>query len=118
MNLFNYIIWSPNPEIFPSIDWIEVRWYGLLFAAGFIISQQLMYHIFKKEGKPQQDVDSLTLWMIISTIVGARLGHVIFYEPMRYLEDPISILKTWEGGLASHGAAIGILTAIYLYANY
>lgn len=118
MNLLNYIIWSPNPEIFPSIDWIEVRWYGLLFAAGFIISQQIMYHIFKEEGKPQKDVDSLTLWMIISTIIGARLGHVIFYEPMRYLQDPISILKTWEGGLASHGATIGILTAIYLYSNY
>lgn len=118
MNLFNYIIWSPQPEIFPSIDWIEVRWYGLLFAAGFIVSQQLMYYIFKSEGKPQKDVDSLTLWMIISTIVGARLGHVIFYEPMRYLEDPISILKTWEGGLASHGATIGILVAIYLYVHY
>ncbi len=118
MQLLNYIIWSPNPEIFPNIDWIAVRWYGLLFAAGFIISQQIMYHIFKAEGKPQKDVDSLTLWMIIFTIIGARLGHVIFYEPMRYLQDPISILKTWEGGLASHGAAIGILTAIYLYANY
>ena len=118
MNLFNYIIWSPQPEIFPNIDWIEVRWYGLLFAAGFIVSQQLMYYIFKSEGKPEKDVDSLTLWMIISTIIGARLGHVIFYEPLRYLKDPISILKTWEGGLASHGAAIGILTAIYLYVNY
>lgn len=118
MNIFNYIIWSPQPEIFPNIDWIEVRWYGLLFAAGFIISQQIMYYIYKAEGKPQKDVDSLTLWMIISTIIGARLGHVIFYEPMRYLQDPISILKTWEGGLASHGATIGILTAIYLYVNY
>lgn len=118
MNLISYIIWSPQPEIFPSIDWIEVRWYGLLFAAGFIISQQLMYYIFKNENKPQKDVDSLTLWMIISTIIGARLGHVIFYEPMRYLQDPISILKTWEGGLASHGATIGILTAIFLYVNY
>lgn len=118
MNLLNYIIWSPNPEIFPNIDWIEVRWYGLLFAAGFIVSQQLMYHFFKAEGKPQKDVDSLTLWMIIATIIGARLGHVFFYEPMRYLQDPISILKTWEGGLASHGAAVGILTAIYLYVHY
>ncbi|NJN26578.1 MAG: prolipoprotein diacylglyceryl transferase [Cyclobacteriaceae bacterium] len=118
MNLFNYIIWSPNPEIFPGIDWIEVRWYGLLFAAGFIVSQQLMYYIFRSEGKPEKDVDSLTLWMIIATIIGARLGHVIFYEPMRYLQDPVSILKTWEGGLASHGAAVGILLAIYLYINY
>ncbi len=118
MNIFSYIIWSPKPEIFPQFDSIPVRWYGLLFAAGFIISQQLMYKMYKAEGKPEKDVDSLTLWMIIFTIVGARLGHVIFYEPMRYLQDPISILKTWEGGLASHGATIGILTAIYLYVNY
>lgn len=118
MQLLNYIIWSPNPEIFPNVDWIPVRWYGLLFAAGFIISQQIMYHIFKVEGKPQKGVDSLTLWMIIFTILGARLGHVFFYEPMRYLQNPISILKTWEGGLASHGAAVGITMAIFLYVNY
>ena len=121
MSFFNFIIWSPNPEIFPGVDIIllnNIRWYGLLFASGFIISQQLMYWIFKSEGKPEKDVDSLTLWMIISTIIGARLGHVLFYEPARYLRDPISILKTWEGGLASHGATIGILTAIYLYVNY
>jgi len=121
MSFFNFIIWSPNPEIFSGIDIIlikNIRWYGLLFASGFIISQQLMYWVFKSEDKPEKDVDSLTLWMIISTIIGARLGHVLFYEPARYLRDPISILKTWEGGLASHGATIGILTAIYLYVNY
>lgn len=125
MSFLSYIIWSPTPEIFPNFDFQigsfnfgDIRWYGLLFAMGFIISQQIMYRIFKLENKPERDVDSLTLWMIISTIVGARLGHVIFYEPMRYLQDPISILKTWEGGLASHGATIGILTAIYLYVNY
>jgi len=121
MSLLNFIIWSPNPEIFSGIDITiikNIRWYGLLFASGFIISQQLMYWVFKNEGKPEKDVDSLTLWMIISTIIGARLGHVLFYEPARYLRDPISILKTWEGGLASHGATIGILLAIYLYVNY
>ena len=125
MDLLNYIIWSPNPEILPNWDFQigsfnigDIRWYGLLFATGFIVSQQIMYKIYRTEGKPEKDVDSLTLWMIIATIIGARLGHVIFYEPMRYLKDPISILKTWEGGLASHGATIGILTAIYLYVNY
>lgn len=125
MGFLNFIIWTPNPEIFPNFDFSigsfnlgDIRWYGLLFAMGFIVSQQIMYKIFRDEGKPEKDVDSLTLWMIIATIIGARLGHVIFYEPMRYLQDPISILKTWEGGLASHGAAIGILTGIYFYVNY
>lgn len=125
MGFLSFIIWSPNPEIFPNFDFQigsfnigDIRWYGFLFALGFIISQQIMYKIFKTEGKPEKDVDSLTLWMIIATIIGARLGHVIFYEPTRYLKDPLSILKTWEGGLASHGATIGILTGIYLYVNY
>ncbi len=125
MGFLSYIIWSPNPEIFPNFDFQigsfnlgDVRWYGLLFAMGFIISQQVMYKIFKAENRPEKDVDSLTLWMIIATIIGARLGHVIFYEPARYLKDPLSILRTWEGGLASHGAAVGILTAILLYVNY
>jgi phosphatidylglycerol---prolipoprotein diacylglyceryl transferase len=118
MHLYNFIIWSANPEIFPSLDWIEIRWYGFLFAMGFIIGQQIMYRIYKAEGKPQKDVDTLTLYMIIATILGARLGHVFFYEPKRYLSDPISILKTWEGGLASHGAAVGILLGIWLYSNY
>jgi len=118
MNFFNFIIWSANPEIFPNIDWLPIRWYGLLFALGFVFSQQLMYYIFKAEGKTTKDVDILTLFMIVATILGARLGHVMFYEPLRYLKDPISILKTWEGGLASHGAAIGIMTGIWLYVNY
>ncbi len=118
MHFFSFIIWAPNPEIFPGISWLPVRWYGFLFAMGFVISQQLMYYIYKKEGKPTKDVDVLTLFMIIATILGARLGHVIFYEPMRYLKEPLSIFKTWEGGLASHGAAIGILIGIWLYSNY
>ncbi|MGF1638379.1 MAG: prolipoprotein diacylglyceryl transferase [Cyclobacteriaceae bacterium] len=118
MDLLAFIIWSPEPEIFPNIDWIQVRWYGLMFALGFIISQQIMYFIYKKDGRPEVDVDTLTIFMIIATILGARLGHVLFYEPEKYLTNPLNILKIWEGGLASHGGAFGILTALYLYSNY
>jgi prolipoprotein diacylglyceryltransferase len=74
--------------------------------------------MYKKEGKSTKDLDALLLFMILGVILGARLGHVIFYEPMRYLKDPLSILKTWEGGLASHGGAIGILVVMWLYSNY
>ncbi len=121
MSLFNYIIWSQDPEIFKiplSIVGLEDRpivWYGLLFALGFIISQQIMYYIFKEEGKLQKDVDKLTTYMVVAVIVGARLGHCLFYNPELYLSNPIEILKIWEGGLASHGAALGILTAIWLF---
>lgn len=122
MNLLSYIIWNGSPEIFtipiPFLDTqLTLRWYGLLFALGFLVSQQILYYIFKKEGKPEKDVDTLTIYMVIATVIGARLGHVLFYEPERYLSNPLDILKIWEGGLASHGAAVGILFALWLYAR-
>ncbi len=116
MNMLSYIIWNASPEIF-TIGPITLRWYGLLFALGFLLSQQLLYYMFKKEGKPEKDVDTLTIYMVLATIIGARLGHVIFYEPERYFSNPIDIFKIWEGGLASHGAAVGILFALWLYAR-
>ena len=93
-------------------------WYSVLFAAGFIVGYQIMVHIFKKEGKNPLNVDTLSVHMILATIIGARLGHLIFYEPERFLADPLMFFRTWEGGLASHGAAICIPIALYLYSNY
>lgn len=118
--MLSYIIWNASPDIFtlpiPFLDTkLTLRWYGLLFALGFLISQQILYYIFKKEGKPEKDVDTLTIYMVIATVIGARLGHVLFYEPERYLANPIDILKIWEGGLASHGAGLGIFFALWLY---
>ena len=111
--LLSYVVWSPNPAVFSGFE--RLRWYSLLFALGFIISQQIMIYIFKKEGHDERLVDKLTIYMVLATIIGARLGHVLFYEPDRYLSNPIDILKVWEGGLASHGAAIAILIALWLY---
>ena len=74
-----------------------------------------MFHIFKKEGKDEKHVDSLTVYIVIGTIIGARLGHVIFYDLHYYLTHPSEIIKIWHGGLASHGGAIGILIALYLF---
>ncbi|GJM28697.1 MAG: hypothetical protein DHS20C17_13320 [Cyclobacteriaceae bacterium] len=118
ISVLNYIVWDPNKEIFrlPFNDH-PIVWYGLLFAMGFIIGQQIMFYIFKSENKPRQDVETLTLYMVIATVVGARLGHCLFYDPGYYLSNPLDILKVWEGGLASHGAAAGILTGIYLYSK-
>jgi len=118
MTQLNYIIWAPNPDIFviPGLDH-PVRWYGLLFALGFILSQQIMFWIFRKEGKPEKHVEKLTVYMVVATIIGARLGHCLFYDPEFYLSNPIEILKIWEGGLASHGGAIGILLALYLFSK-
>lgn len=118
LNILTYITWDINPDIFtiPIINH-PVRWYGLLFAAAFLISQQIMYFIYKKEGRPVSDVDTLTIYAVVATIVGARLGHVLFYDPVHYFQNPHKILMIWEGGLASHGGVIGILTAIYLFSR-
>jgi len=118
MHSFSYIIWSPDPAIFviPGLDH-PIVWYGLLFALGFIISQQVMMWIFRKDGKPDKDVEKLTVYMVLATIIGARLGHCLFYDPGYYLSNPIQILKIWEGGLASHGGAIGIIFSLYLFSR-
>ena len=125
MSMLNYIIWNGSPEIF-SYGSFSLRWYGLFFALGFLISQQFMYYFYKQEGKPEKDVDTLTIYMVIATIIGARLGHVIFYQPEIITENPLSIFLPFEfspfrftglQGLASHGATIGILTALWIYSR-
>ncbi len=110
------IHWNVSPDIF-SIGPITIRWYGLLFALSFVIGYQIMLAIFKKENRDEQDLNDLVWYMILGTVLGARLGHCLFYNPVYYLSHPIEILEIWKGGLASHGAAIGILTALYLYVH-
>ncbi len=118
LTFLSYIIWDVNPDIFtiPFIDH-PVRWYGLSWAVGFILSQQVMYFIYKKEGRPLTEIDTLTTYLVVATIIGARLGHVLFYDPIDYLQHPLRILAVWEGGLASHGGAVGIFIATYLFAR-
>lgn len=113
--IMNYIVWDPSPSVITG--WERPPWYSICFAAGFVISQQFMIYFFRKEGQDVNLVDKLTIYMVLATIIGARLGHVLFYEPEKYLSNPIDILKVWEGGLASHGAAISILLALYIYAK-
>lgn len=121
MFILNTIIWDVSDEIFrltlPIFGSIALRWYGLLFALGFVFGQIILTKIYKAEHVSERWVDTLTLYMIAGTVLGARLGHVLFYEPDVYLKDPIRILKVWEGGLASHGAAVGILLALYLFSR-
>lgn len=116
LTFFSYLVWDPMREIIKGVE--PPVWYSVLFAAGFIIGYQIMVHIFRKEGKDPQNVDTLSVHMILATIIGARFGHLAFYEPERFLSDPLVFFRTWEGGLASHGAAFGILIALYLYSNY
>lgn len=110
------ITWNVNPEIF-NIGGFGVRWYGLFFALSFYLGYMIIERFFKKENVSLDLLDSLATYMIIATVVGARLGHVLFYQPDYYFSHPVEILKIWEGGLASHGAAIGIIIALWLFSR-
>lgn len=110
------IEWNVDPEIF-SIGFISIRYYSLLFMLSFIIGIAIFHGVYKRENQPKEDLDPLLIYMMLGTVIGARLGHCLFYDPSYYLSNPVKILKVWEGGLASHGAAIGILLALYLFSK-
>ncbi|MBC3538482.1 prolipoprotein diacylglyceryl transferase [Rufibacter sediminis] len=112
--MLNFITWDVSPDIF-SLGPVTVRWYGLLFAMAFVLTQPIEKYIYRKDGRTDEDVDILTMYMIVGTVIGARLGHCLFYDPVYYLSNPIEIFKIWEGGLASHGGTIGILLSLYLF---
>ncbi|QDA59383.1 prolipoprotein diacylglyceryl transferase [Hymenobacter jejuensis] len=116
MSLLAYITWTASP-IIAKLGPLTLRWYGLLFMSGFVVGTFILTHIYKSEKVSPRWVDVITIYMLVGTIIGARLGHCLFYDPDYYLKHPLDILKIWEGGLASHGATIGILLATWLFAR-
>ena len=112
--ILNYITWNVDPVAL-SLGPLQVRWYGICWAVGFLLGYLLMGKVYKKEKMPEGSLDMLLVYMLVSTVVGARIGHCLFYEPEYYLSKPLEMLKIWEGGLASHGGAIGILIGLWLY---
>ena len=116
--ILNYITWNVDP-VLVHLGSLQIRWYGLMWALGFFIGYFVMRRIYKKERMTDDSMDKLLVYMLVSTVVGARLGHCLFYEPQEYLAHPLEMLKLWEGGLASHGGAFGILIGLGLYVrNY
>ena len=121
--ILDFITWDVNPYIFtfpenfPLLGGRPVAWYGLLWALVFVVGYYVMRKMYRKEKISDELLDKLTIYMLIFSVVGARLGHCLFYEPEYYLSDPIKILYIWEGGLASHGGAIGILLGLLLYSR-
>ena len=112
--IFNAITWNVDPEIF-SLGELSIRWYGLLFATAFLSGYLVFTRYLATERLNSEMMDQLLIYVAIGTVVGARLGHCLFYEPEYFLKNPLEILKIWRGGLASHGAAIGILLSLWLY---
>lgn len=113
--MLNFVTWTANPNLFDGF--VTVRWYGLMFAIGFLVGYEVVYRIFKHEGAPEKWLGSLFIFVVVATILGARLGHVFFYDWAYYSQHPGEILKVWEGGLASHGGTAGILLAIWIFSR-
>jgi prolipoprotein diacylglyceryl transferase len=126
--MLNFIHWDINPEIF-RVGGFALRYYSVLFVSGIVIAYFMLKRICKIENVSIQQLDRLTLYVVIGTVLGARLGHCLFYEPGYYLKHPLEILLPFQGeigkdfkfsgyqGLASHGGAIGVLLAVYIYSR-
>lgn len=108
------IVWNVDPQLF-SFGPFHIRWYGLFFALGFLLGYEIMGQIYRREKRNLEHLSDLLLYLMVGTVIGARLGHVFFYQPDYYLAHPWEIPKIWEGGLASHGGFAGVLIALYLY---
>jgi phosphatidylglycerol---prolipoprotein diacylglyceryl transferase len=109
-----HLIWNVDPAIFilgPS----EIRWYGLFFTLGFFLGFRIMAQFYRREQRDLENLSDLCLYLILGTIIGARLGHVLLYQPDYFLRHPWKIPMIWQGGLASHGGFAGVLIALYLY---
>lgn len=115
--MLGVVTWTVDPIIFQS-GGLRLGWYGVLFAVGLIVfGGTILSKMWKHENLTEKSFNQLVFYVLIATIVGARLGHCLFYEPSYYLANPVEILKTWEGGLASHGGVIGIMIAIWIYSK-
>lgn len=112
--MLDFIVWNADPILF-QLGPIAVRWYGLMFAIGFFIGYQIVAKMFKHEGAPERWLGILLIYLVIGTIVGARLGHCLFYEWDYYSQHPVEILKVWEGGLASHGGTIANIIGLFIF---
>ena len=111
-----HIIWNIDPTLL-HLGPLQLRWYGLLFVGSFFLGLMILQWMFKKEGKNPDILDNFLIYVLIGTVIGARLMHCFAYEPEFYLSHPLEIFKVWKGGLASHGGLLGVLIAMYLFSK-
>ena len=114
--MLSSIVWDVDPTIF-EIAGREIRWYGLMWGLGFILAYKYAEWLFKREKYPEEWVDKLFVYALVSVVLGARLGHCLFYQWDYYTSNPVEILKIWEGGLASHGGVFGVIFTAWLYSK-
>ena len=112
--MLSAIVWNADPTLF-EFGPLAVGWYGLAFAVGFIVGYNIVARMFRHEGAPERWLGILLTYVVIATVVGARLGHVFFYEWDYYSAHPERKIRIWEGGLASHGGTIANIIALFIY---
>lgn len=115
--MLEFITWNADPILF-NFGPLHIRWYGLMFAIGFWLGTLIVGKMFRHEGAPESWLSILLLWVVGATIIGARLGHVFFYQWDYYSQHPEKIIAFWEGGLASHGGTIAIIIAVLLFSFF
>ena len=115
--MLSYITWTVNPDIV-SFGPLTIRWYGLMWALAFFLGYWVEAKIYEREGMGQERMDKLFLYMLIGTVLGARIGHCFFYDPAYYINNLPEVLCVWKGGLSSHGGACGILISLWAYNKY
>ncbi|MCF0175550.1 MAG: prolipoprotein diacylglyceryl transferase [Bacteroidales bacterium] len=114
------INWNANPVMF-HLGPLALRWYSILFVSGFILGWFIFAYFFRKEKISETLLDPLLYTLLIGTIVGARLGHCIFYQPEYYfgsMKGFLEVFMPWKGGLASHGGTIALILAMWWFANH
>ena len=110
------MVWNIDP-IAIHLGSVQMHWYGILFASGLLVAYFLGEWIFKKEGVDAKLLDPLFFYIVVGIVIGARLFHVIFYDPIYFSQHPLEILQVWKGGLASHGGAIGAILAMWIFSK-
>jgi len=119
--MISFIIWDVSPSVFPGIEFL--RWYGLCWALGVLVGYTMMQRIYKVEGQPTAELDNIAIYVMVAALLGARLGHILFYDPVYYWNNPAELLPfrlqpfefTGISGLASHGGIAGAIIGLYIY---
>jgi len=117
LNLVAAITWTASPTII-DLGLLSLRWYGLLFATGFALGYFITKRVYQEAGHSERELDTLLWFVVGGAIIGARLGHVFFYNWDYYSQHLLEIPQVWQGGLASHGGGIGLFLALWLYSRY
>jgi phosphatidylglycerol:prolipoprotein diacylglycerol transferase len=115
LQFLSFILWDASPEIFRVAGVVSVRWYGLMWALGFIVSRQVGLYIFLKDDRYTEGLHTLFLYIIIPALIGARLAHFLFYDFHGFIHNPLVLVMPPFHGFSSHGGTFGILVGVYIW---